>query len=86
MKIKNSYTIFTLFKLVNGVVRCVDCQRGQLPYSESGLLGIALADYLSTLDLVIDDCLRYALFEADGFKVKFRRFGNSYYIYTTYYE
>lgn len=81
---KHKVTIYTYFRLVQGRCICVDCMRNGLPFVNSGLIGITLATYLSSLDLVIDDCLSYAIFETAEYSVKFRKFGGSYHIYTTY--
>lgn len=81
---QHEVTIYTHFRLVQGRCICVDCMRNGLPFINSGLIGITLSTYLSSLDLVIDDCLSYAIFETAECRIKFRKFGGSYFIYTTY--
>lgn len=81
---QHKVTIYTHFRFCQGRCVCIDCMRNGLPFANSGLIGISLADYLSALDLVIDDCLSYAIFETAEYSVKFRKFGGSYQIYTTY--
>lgn len=77
-------TIKTIFKQVNNKWSCIDCDRNGLPFINSGLIGILLADYLDTLGLVIDDSLVYALFETAETRIKYRKTGGIVIIYTSY--